>query len=147
MTAAISHHQSFNFLGVRARVLAHGDITGDNFGLVEMLDAPAGDMPPLHVHHTHDEGFYVLSGEVTLYTPGEKVTLRAGDFRLAPRGIPHAYRVSDDGPASWLCSSNPSGFEKFVARVGGLNEQNPDTVASVAAEFDIEILGPPGTLP
>ncbi len=131
--------QDLNFLGVRARILAEG--------LVEMIDAPAGDMPPLHVHHTHDEGFYVLAGEVTLYMPGEQVTLRPHEFFLAPRGVPHVYRVSDDGPASWLCTSNPAGFERFVAQVAALESQDPDSVTAVAAEYDIEILGPPGTLP
>ena len=155
MTMTVRSHQELDFLGVRARILAHGDVTGDQFGLVEMLEAPPGEMPPLHVHHTHDEGFYVLSGEVTLRMPGEKVTLRAGDFFLAPRGVPHMYRVSDDGPASWLVTSNPSGFERFVAAVGGLDRQaaggldrqDPETLTAVAAEFGIEILGPPGTMP
>ncbi len=104
-------------------------------------------MPPLHVHQTHDEGFYVLSGEVALYMPGEQVTLRPRDFFLAPRGIPHVYRVADSGPASWLCTSHPAGFERFVAHVGGLGEQDPATVTAVAAEYGIEILGPPGTMP
>jgi quercetin dioxygenase-like cupin family protein len=128
-----------DFLGARARILAEG--------LCEMIEVPAGQMPPLHVHHTHDEGFYVFSGEVTLYMPGDRLTLRRGDFFLAPRGIPHTYRVSEDGPASWLVSSHPAAFEQFVARVGALDEQDPETVTAVAAEFGIEILGPPGTMP
>jgi mannose-6-phosphate isomerase-like protein (cupin superfamily) len=128
-----------NFLGARARILAEG--------LCEMTDAPAGQMPPLHVHHTHDEGFYLLSGEVTLYMPGEQVTLRRGDFFLAPRGIPHTYRVCGDGPGSWLVYSHPAGFEQFVARVGALDQQDPETLTAVAAEFGIEILGPPGATP
>jgi len=34
-----------------------------------------------------------------------------------------------------------------VAAVGGLDRQDPETVTAVAAEFGIEILGPPGTMP
>jgi mannose-6-phosphate isomerase-like protein (cupin superfamily) len=128
-----------DFLGVRTRILAEG--------LCESIDVPAGEMPPLHVHHSHDEGFYVLSGEVSLYMPGEQVTLRPRDFFLAPRGIPHVYRVSDDGPASWLVTSHPAGFEKFVAQVAALGRPDPETLTAVAAEHDIEILGPPGTMP
>lgn len=139
MSTPAAAHEEIDFLGTRARVLAEG--------LVEALEVPAGDMPPLHVHHTHDEGFYVLSGEVTLYTPDEEVTLRAGDFFLAPRGVPHVYRVSNDGPASWLATSIPSGFERFVADVGRLEQQDPATVTAIAAEYGIEILGPPGTMP
>src|SRR3954452_816154 len=81
-----------NFLGATARVLA----SGEGYGLVHM-DMPAGEMPPLHVHRDVDEGFYCLGGEITLYLPGESATLRAGDFILAPRGIPHSYEVGPDG--------------------------------------------------
>jgi mannose-6-phosphate isomerase-like protein (cupin superfamily) len=137
--AAAQRTDELDFLGVRHRVLAEG--------LCETIGAPAGHMPPLHVHHTHDEGFYVVDGEVTLFMPGEQVTLQRGDFFLAPRGVPHMYRVSDEGPASWLVSSHPAGFERFVAHVASLDEQDPETVTAVAAEYGIEILGPPGTMP
>src|SRR5215208_6798169 len=96
---------------------------------------PPGKMPPLHVHHTHDEGFYVLSGRVSLHMPGRQVTLRPGDFFLAPHSVPQTYRVTNEGPASWLTTSNPLGFEKFVAAVGGLSSQDPEAVTAVAAEF------------
>lgn len=131
--------QDIDFLGARARVLHEG--------LVELTDVRAGDMPPLHVHRAQDEGFYVLSGQVTLYMPGEQAQLGAGDFFLAPRGVPHTYRVSDEGPAAWLCTSRPAGFERFVAQVGSLARQDPESVTAVAARHDIEILGPPGALP
>lgn len=140
----LTHPTTLTFDGAAARILA----TTDELGLVEMRDVPAGGMPPLHVHHTHDEGFYVLDGEVTLYTPGEETTLGAGDFLLAPRGVPHTYRVADDAPASWLVTSTPGGFERFVARAAALGEApDPAALTAIAAEHDIEILGPPGALP
>ena len=126
------------FLDCRARLLAEG--------LVEMLDVPAGSMPPLHVHHAHDEGFYVLDGEVTLFVPDGEVTLRTGDFFLAPRGVPHTYRVGEQD-ARWLTTSNPAGFERFVAAVSELEAPTPESLGAVAAAHDIEILGPPGTMP
>lgn len=136
----ITRPEQFDFLGARARILAEG--------LVELTAIPAGDMPPLHVHHSHDEGFYVLDGEMTLHMPDERsVTLRAGDFFLAPRGVPHTYRVSDEGPAAWLCLSTPAGFDHFVAEVGALAEQDPAAVTAVGARHGIEILGPPGARP
>jgi quercetin dioxygenase-like cupin family protein len=135
-----------DFLGSRARVLAQGADTGGAFGLVDMIEVGAGEMPPLHVHHTHDEGFYVQSGEVTLFTPGDEITLRPGDFFLAPRGIPHTYRVGDS-PAHWLIVSSPAGFESFVADVGARDPLGPEALTSLAAEHGIEILGPPGTMP
>lgn len=134
--------RELEFLGARVRIL---DGT-DELGLVDMIEVPAGDQSPLHVHHTHDEGFYVLAGEVTLYTPGNAVTLGPGDFLNAPKGVPHAYAVGDR-PARWLVTSSPAGFERFVAEVAVLDEVDPGILAAVAAAHDIEILGPPGARP
>ena len=132
---------TLDFLGSTVRVLA----TGGALGLVHQ-DVPPGDMPPLHVHHSEDEGFYVLGGEMTLYLPGQSVTLRSGDFFLAPRGVPHTYEVGPDG-ARVLVSSAPSGFERFVIAVAALDEVSPEILGAVAAEHGIEILGPPGARP
>ena len=134
------------FLGARARIVAGGESTGGRLGLVDMLEIPAGDMPPLHVHHSSDEGFYVLEGELTLYMPGAETTLRAGDFLLAPRAVPHTYRVGEGGCRA-LVTSLPSGFERFVAHVSEMGAPDPDRLTALAAEHDIEILGPPGMLP
>ena len=139
MTAQAAPAAHLDFLGARARVLDEG--------LVEMTEVPAGDMPPLHVHHDDDEGFYVLAGEVTLFTPGHQVTLRPGDFLLAPRGVPHTYRVSDGGPAAWICTSQPARLGPFVREVASLERKDPAALGEVAARYGVEILGPPGAMP
>jgi quercetin dioxygenase-like cupin family protein len=133
--------QDLDFLGAAVRVLA----SGDSYGLVHM-DMPAGEMPPLHVHRDEDEGFYCLGGEITLFLPGDSVTLRAGEFFLAPRGVPHAYRVGDE-PARMLVTSSPAGFEGFVRAVAALPAVDPGALTETAARFGIEILGPPGVRP
>jgi quercetin dioxygenase-like cupin family protein len=133
------------FLGNRARILADGATTAGALGLVEMALRP-GDMPPLHVHPRHDEGWYVIDGEITLYTPGATTTARAGDYAVGPRGVPHTYRAGDAG-ARVLVTSTPAGFERFVAEVAALAEVDPAVLTEVAARHDIEILGPPGMLP
>lgn len=135
-----------DFLGSRVRVLVDGSATEGRFGLVDMLEVPAQSMPPLHVHHAHDEGFYILDGEVTLYLPDREIHCRPGDHVVAPRGIPHAYRVGDRA-ARWLITSNPAGFERFVVAVAALDAPDPAVLGAVAAEHGIEILGPPGTMP
>jgi quercetin dioxygenase-like cupin family protein len=138
--------ETIDFLGVRARILATGEETNGKLGLVDMVEVPAGNMPPLHVHNSHDESFYVLDGTLTLFMPGRQIELGPGDFAFAPRGIPHAYRVGDE-PARWLCGSTPSGFERFVADAAAGDQSDPAALAAVAAKHDIEILGPPGMLP
>ena len=115
----ITKPAALNFLGATARILASGGGSASS----TWTSRPAR-CRPLHVHHNEDEGFYVLGGELTLYLPGESVTLRAGDFFLAPRGVPHAYEVGPDG-ARTLVSSAPSGFERFVTAVAALDEVDP----------------------
>ena len=132
-------------MGSRARILAHAD-EGAPIGVVDMLEVPPGHMPPLHVHHSHDEAFYVLAGTVTLHMPDTEITLGAGDYFLAPRGIPHTYRVGEE-TARWVVISHPAGFERFVAEVAADDAPDPARLTANASRHGIEILGPPGDLP
>ena len=134
------------FLGAPCRILATSKSTGGKYGLVDMIEVAAGDMPPLHVHHTHDEGFLLLEGRVSLFLPDREIALRPGEFVLAPRGIAHTYQVGDS-PARWLVLSTPAGFEQFVEDVAALDEVTPDALTGTGAVYGIEILGPPGTMP
>jgi quercetin dioxygenase-like cupin family protein len=134
------------FLGSRCRVLATSESTGGKYGLVDMIEVAPRDMPPLHVHHTHDEGFLLLEGELSLFLPDREIALRPGEFVLAPRGVPHTYRVGE-APARWLVLSTPAAFEQLVQDVAALDELAPDVLTTTAATHGIEILGPPGTMP
>ncbi len=138
--------EELNFLGSRCRVLATSEATNGKYGLVDMIEVAAGDMPPLHVHHTHDEGFLLLEGKLSLFLPDREVVLRPGEFVLAPRGVPHTYQVGDS-PARWLVLSTPAAFEQFVADVAALDDVTPEALTTAAARSGIEILGPPGTMP
>lgn len=134
------------FLGSRCRVLATSESTGGKYGLVDMIEVAPRDMPPLHVHHTHDEGFLLLEGELSLFLPDREIALRPGEFVLAPRGVPHTYRVGE-ASARWLVLSTPAAFEQLVQDVAALDELTPDVLTTTAATHGIEILGPPGTMP
>jgi homogentisate 1,2-dioxygenase len=116
---------------------------------------PAGGMPPLHVHLDHDELFYDLDGRISLFLPGETIELGPGETTLAPRGVPHAYRVEDD--ATWLVATTSNAFGEFVREMSVPAETDgyappellpgPDELAAAAGRHGIEILGPPGALP
>lgn len=134
------------FLGSRCRVLATSESSRGKYGLVDMIEVPPRDMPPLHVHHTHDEGFLLLEGELSLFLPDREIALRPGEFVLAPRGVPHTYQVGE-APARWLVLSTPAAFEQLVQDVAALDELTPDVLRATAATHGIEILGPPGTMP
>jgi quercetin dioxygenase-like cupin family protein len=138
--------EELDFLGSRCRILATSESTDGEYGLVDMIEVAAGDMPPLHVHHTHDEGFLLLEGQLSLFLPDREIALRRGEFVLAPRGIPHTYQVGDSA-ARWLVLSTPAGFDEFVKEVAALDPVTPDALTATGAAYGIEILGPPRTMP
>ena len=131
-----------------------GAETGGAYSVVE-LAGREGDMPPLHVHHHEDEAFYVLDGRLTLFVGGDRLELEAGDCAVAPRGVPHVYRV-ESAEARWLGVASPT-FGEFVleASVPAETETIPDgppaftpeQLAELAARYGIDVLGPPGMLP
>ena len=155
---AVSLHtppQPLWFIDNLAFVHIDGEQTTGAYGLGE-VSGRRGDMPPLHVHHRDDEAFYVLEGRMTLFVGDQQVDLRPGEAVLAPREIPHVYRVESER-ARWLVIGSPAGFEQFVRAAAETAPEavmapagrafDPDAFAQMAAEYGIEILGPPGTLP
>jgi mannose-6-phosphate isomerase-like protein (cupin superfamily) len=142
------------FLGGLVTVHIPAD-AGLGFSLVESL-VPAGQQPPLHLHHTDDEGFYLLEGRLTIWVGAERIDLEPGQFALAPHGVPHTYRVESEEGARWLVTSSDASFDRFVRAYGepATEDKLPDPVepdldrlAALADEHGIEILGPPGALP
>jgi mannose-6-phosphate isomerase-like protein (cupin superfamily) len=143
------------FIDNLARVHVTAEETGGRSCLVE-VEGRRGDMPPLHVHHREDELFYVLDGTLTLFQPGTAVELEAGAAFRAGRGVPHVYRVESE-TARWLTFCEPGGFDAFVLEASEPapadelppegRPKDPEALAAAAAKHDIELLGPPGTLP
>jgi mannose-6-phosphate isomerase-like protein (cupin superfamily) len=132
-----------------------GDTSGGSFALLEMCGG-RGDMPPLHVHERDDETFYVIDGELSLFVGEQQLILGASQAALAPRAVPHCYRVESE-EARWLLITTPAGLDSFVREVAepaptdelppAGRPQDPALLAQAAAKVGIEILGPPGALP
>lgn len=86
---------------------------------VERFTVPPGQVGAVaHVHGSHDECFYVLSGELTVQTASGDHTLHVGDLAYAPLGSVHGFR--NDHPSELvtaLCVSTPAGYEGFFRDV------------------------------
>lgn len=143
------------FIDSLAYVHIDGVQSGGALSLSE-ISAGSGSMPPLHVHHRDDETFYVLEGQVRLFLGGHQLLLDAGQAALAPREVPHTYRI-ESGGARFMVINSPAGFEQFLrdaadpapgAELPPADRPfDPAELARAAAEHGIEILGPPGMLP
>jgi quercetin dioxygenase-like cupin family protein len=126
----------------------------DALSLLDTL-APRGASPPLHVHHTEDELFHILEGELRFRVGDEELRVGAGETLLAPKGVPHTYLVESER-GRWLVATAHGDFERFVrsvsrpAKRGELPEPSspptPEQVEALAAasrEHGIELVGPP----
>jgi mannose-6-phosphate isomerase-like protein (cupin superfamily) len=132
-----------------------GDTSAGTLAVCE-LRGRRGDMPPLHVHRRDDETFYLIEGEMSLFVGGEQLSLGEGQAALAPREVPHSYRVESE-QARWLVITAPAGFDSFIREVAepapadqlppAGRPQDPAILGQAAAKVGIEILGPPGALP
>jgi quercetin dioxygenase-like cupin family protein len=143
--------------------LAHVRLSQQVAGQMSVVEfaGPPGDMPPLHLHHTDDEAWYVLEGEMSFFVRGNEPTrIETGGIVFGPKGVPHTYRVEGEQDARWLAVCTPGDFERFVLAASRPaerpalpphgdppNEQEVAAITALAAEHGIELLGPPGALP
>ncbi len=100
------------WFGALAEIKATAADTGGQMTIVEVTEHPGAEAP-LHVHHREDEGFWVLEGDVTFEVGDTTIEASAGDYLFGPRGIPHRFRVGDQG-CRMLFILVPGGFEDFV---------------------------------
>jgi quercetin dioxygenase-like cupin family protein len=110
-----------------------------------------GKMTPLHTHPDSDETMYVLEGELLMHMDGQEHRITAGDIAVAPRGLPHAFKVMSE-TARMLCLHTPGCCETFY--MDASEPLDPDEPAAGLVDFDrirasaqrnggIDILGPP----
>jgi quercetin dioxygenase-like cupin family protein len=143
------------FLDTLHTVRVRHDQGEDGISVMETL-APHGDSPPLHVHQTEDETFHVLEGELRLRAGDTEVRIGAGETLLAPKGVPHTYRVDSREGARWLVITTGGDFERFVralsrpaerpelpAHQGPPTPEQADALAAAARKHGIELVGPP----
>ena len=141
------------FLGALGTIKSSAETTDGRVAVLEFL-WPQGSGSPLHVHRNEDEWFYVIEGELTLWVGGEVVVAPAGSFVYGPRDVPHTFLVTS-AEARFLMVTEPAPFADFVRAMSepaqaltlppaSVQSPSPEQMTAVAAEYGIEILGPPG---
>ncbi|MET3812286.1 cupin domain-containing protein [Arthrobacter sp. UYEF3] len=106
---------------------------------------------PMHTHPDSDETLYILAGEILINMDGTEHHVAAGGLAIAPRGVPHAFKVLQEG-TRMLCLHIPGGAQAFY--FGASEPLGAEDNREGAVDFDriresgrvnggIEILGPP----
>ncbi len=131
-------------------IKADTETTEGRFTFIDQR-VPGGYAVPRHVHHAEDEAWYLLEGDATFYCGDDSFTAGSGSWVFLPRDIPHTFKVGPDG-ARMITITAPSGFADFVEECGepapelAIPPQGPIDVhrlATIAAKYEVEILGPP----
>jgi quercetin dioxygenase-like cupin family protein len=123
------------------RICLNSDDSDGELGVVELVLDP-GTGPPLHVHPTHGEGFYVLTGELTVQVGEQIVTGAPGTWAFAPKDIAHTLANLSDQETRVLCVFAPAGFERRFERMLAEQAGQPLPEPSTAGT---RVLGPPLT--
>lgn len=106
--------------------------SGNSFGVHEWRGSgPA----TLHVHHSDDEAWHVLEGEVTFRYSDRTERAGAGTTVFVPAGVPHAYTAGTG--ARYLIILTP----RIAALISALHaDRDPAHQRDIYGRFDSELL-------
>src|SRR5689334_16296665 len=128
-----------NPIGGRMVIKASDRDTG-GYSLHENV-LPAGSPGPLpHIHHNHEEAFYVLEGELTMRMGARTIVAPPGSFVVVPRGVVHQPSNQGAQPTRVLLIFSPAGMDGFFAeaaerRIPLQAMPNAPAVPPVPADF------------
>jgi mannose-6-phosphate isomerase-like protein (cupin superfamily) len=117
------------------------------------MTLPVDSSPPLHVHHTLDDTWYILDGKMVMRCGDDVLVVGAGHWVSMPRGVPHTFRVIGDREAHILLVHDNASFRDLIRELGvpaaaHVVPAQPafparDQLARVASSHDLMVIGPP----
>jgi mannose-6-phosphate isomerase-like protein (cupin superfamily) len=127
-------------------VIIRGDPAGAlvDVAVIEEI-VPPGVAAPFHRHAREDEISYVIEGTFRIWRGDEVLDVGPGGIALLPRHQVHTFKNIGKGTGRLLTVIQPAGLERFFEVVAErrLGDDDMDEITTVAAEFGLEILGPP----
>lgn len=115
-----------------------------DFSVFESSPPPAAPGPPPHVHHSYDEAWYVIAGEIEFIVGDRRERQSAGSFVFVPRGVTHSFGNPGPSEARILVIGSPR-VQALVEELGRLGRNGPPDPAAVADVFrrhDSEVVPP-----
>jgi putative ABC transport system substrate-binding protein len=120
-------------------MLATREQTGGSFGMWRYTKVREGG-PPLHIHRTEDEFFYVVSGDFHFQLGDCIKHAPAGSFVFIPQDVVHTFQHVGPEPGVLLRSVHPGGFEGLFQGLPGADEE---TVKALFKKYNMDVVGPP----
>jgi mannose-6-phosphate isomerase-like protein (cupin superfamily) len=139
------HTDTIQLIGAKVTFVPMDE--GAGYELSEWDVEPGAQGPPIHVHHEHDEGFYVMSGRFGFVLDGSTIYAKPGAHVLVPRGHEHSYWNAGAKPARLLLIASPPGLEKYframAAALGDIDTQEGSIALrkKLGETYDVEVVG------
>jgi mannose-6-phosphate isomerase-like protein (cupin superfamily) len=136
--------RSVSLGAIRMTVKEDGTATRGVLGIAEFEVAPNVPTPPPHIHHTHEEGFYVLEGELEFIIGNETMRAGKGTYVTMPIGVPHTFSNPGSAPARFLNTFTPpqyiNYFEELSSLMSASGIPNPAQIRDLMARYDTEVI-------
>lgn len=129
---------------LRMTVKESGERTRGTLALVEFSAAGVFHSPPPHIHREHEEGFYVLDGELELTAGTRTIRAKPRTFVMVPIGVAHTFANATSRPVRFLCTLSPDHYVHYFEEVAPLYAAGaPDSkaVAAIMARYATEVVG------
>ena len=132
--------------GSTLSILATGTDTHDLVSFWEFSLPAGGQGPPPHIHHGHDEIFFIVDGELVVHGADGDSVAAAGSLVLVPRGAQHTFSNRSDAPMRMVGTFSPSGFERYFGELAQEIEKHngarPDAsvIDALYAKYDSAIV-------
>jgi mannose-6-phosphate isomerase-like protein (cupin superfamily) len=121
-----------------------GTQTRETLGVAEFVVPPHASTPPPHIHHAHEEGFYVLEGELEFRAGTETVRAGQGTWVMVPMGAAHTFSNPTDKPARFLNTFTPPHYIGYFEALSKLIQEgatpSPHQMAALMASYETEVV-------
>ena len=120
-----------------------GERTRGSLAVVELAAKSAFHSPPPHLHREHEEGFYVLDGELELMVGTDTIRAKPGTFVMVPIGVPHTFGNATRDPVRVLCTLSPDHYVHYFDEVAPLfaaGAPDPKAVGAIMARYATEVV-------
>jgi mannose-6-phosphate isomerase-like protein (cupin superfamily) len=121
-----------------------GTHTRGTLGVAEFIVPPHVPTPPPHIHHAHEEVFYVLEGALEFLTDAGTVQASAGTFVMVPIGFLHTFSNPTDSTARFLNTFTPPRyihyFEEMSQLLQGGVAPSSQQLTELMARYDTEVV-------
>ncbi len=96
----------------------------------------ASEVAPLHVHHSDDEAWHVISGALRFRLEDRVLVAQAGSTVLVPAGVPHNFGNAGPEESRFLIILSPS-LDELISQ---LHESDRAEHSEISRRFASELL-------